>query len=188
VTGEGWGEPWVFPLPWPPLADPEHRIALRPWGAGAHDAESLALAWADPEVVRFTTVPDDAGEDVARRWIRGEEERRANGRSFDLVVTALDRPGEVIGEVGLVVVDAEKQWAELGYWMFPADRGRGAMARAAELFADWVLRELPVRRLFARTHPDNERAGRVAEAAGLTRAGTLDTGTAVWIRDRPGPG
>jgi len=41
-----------------------------------------------------------------------------------------------------------------------------------------------VKRLFARTQPDNPKAGRVAEAAGMTRAGELDTGTEVWIRDR----
>ena len=29
-------------------------------------------------------------------------------------------------------------------------------------------------------------AGKVAAAAGLAHAGTLDTGTLVWIRDRPG--
>lgn len=185
MAGEGWGEPWVFPLPWPPLADPERRIALRPWGAGEHDAAALARAWADPDVARFTSVPAEATEDAARRWIRGEEERRARGLAIDLVVTGPDRPSEILGEVGLIVVEPDEQWAELGYWMFPVERGRGAMARATELFADWVLRELPIRRLFARTHPENPRAGRVAAAAGLAHAGTLETGTQVWIRDRP---
>ncbi|HRW38453.1 MAG: GNAT family N-acetyltransferase [Acidimicrobiales bacterium] len=186
MAGEGWGEPWVFPLPWPPLADPRHQIALRPWGAGEHDAAALARAWADPEVARHTSVPHDATEEAARRWIRGEEERRAKGLAIDLVVTSVDRPAEIVGEVGLIVVEPDEQWAELGYWLFPDARGRGAMASAVGLFADWVLRELPVRRLFARTHPDNERAGKVAAAAGLAHAGTLDTGTLVWIRDRPG--
>ncbi len=185
MAGEGWTEPWVFPLPWPPLADSAAGVALRPWGAGEHDADALARAWADPEVARYTSVPAVADEAAARRWIRGEEDRRARGSAIDLVVTRLDRPAEVIGEVGLIVVDPDKQWAELGYWMMGEERGRGATARAAALFADWVLRELPVRRLFARTHPDNVRAGRVAEAAGLAHAGTLDTGTLVWVRDRP---
>ena len=42
-----------------------------------------------------------------------------------------------------------------------------------------------MKRLFARTSPDNPAAGRVAQAAGMTEAGALDTGTQVWIRDRP---
>ena len=44
---DGWTEPWLFPLPWPPLADQATQIALRPWGAGEGDAAALAEAWAD---------------------------------------------------------------------------------------------------------------------------------------------
>jgi RimJ/RimL family protein N-acetyltransferase len=184
-VGEGWGEPWVFPLPWPPLADATAQVALRPWGAGEHDAAALARAWADPEVVRWTTLPADTSEEAARAWIRSEEQRRAQGLAIDLVITPIDRPGEIAGEVGLVMAEPDARWAELGYWTFPDARGSGRTARSVELFADWVLRELPVERLFARTHPDNPRAGSVAAAAGLTHAGTLETGTLVWIRDRP---
>jgi RimJ/RimL family protein N-acetyltransferase len=101
------------------------------------------------------------------------------------VVTSVDRSSEVLGEVGLAMAEPSKRWAELGYWMSPDARGAGRTARAVELFADWVLRELPIDRLFARTHPDNPRAGRVAAAAGLRHAGDLERGTQVWIRDRP---
>jgi len=181
---DGWAEPWIFPLPWPPLADAATQIGLRPWGAGEDDPAVLAGAWAEPEVVRWTTVPDDASVDSARTWIRGEEVRRSKGLAMDLVISQLDQPRTVLGEVGLVMVEPDKGWAELGYWLTPEARGTGRASAAAALFAEWVLRELPVQRLFARTQPDNPKAGRVAEAAGMTRAGELDTGTQVWIRDR----
>ena len=181
---EGWGEPWVFPLPWPPLADPETRIGLRPWGAGEDDAPALAAAWADPEVARWTSVPPDTSVDAARAWIRGEEQRRARGLAMDLVISRLDEPRTIHGEVGFAMVEPDKRWAELGFWLAPSARGAGRAAAAVRVFADWSLRELPVSRLFARTQPDNPAAGRVAEAAGLVRAGELDTGTQVWVRDR----
>jgi RimJ/RimL family protein N-acetyltransferase len=184
MPGEGWEEPWLFPLPWPPLGSDAAGVALRPWGAGEHDAEALAQAWADPEVARWTAVPADASVVAARRWIQGEERRRAQGVAMDLVVTELGSPRRIHGEVGLAVVDAERRWAELGYWLMSESRGAGRASAAVRLFADWVMRELPVARLIARTQPDNERAGRVAEAAGLVRAGALDTGTVVWVRDR----
>ena len=182
---DGWAEPWLFPLPWPPLADQATQIALRPWGAGEGDAAALAEAWADPEVARWTAVPPDASVEAARSWIRGEEVRRARGSAMDLVITTHDEPATVLGEVGLVMVEPEKGWAELGYWLSPSARGAGRAAAAASIFAEWVLRVLPVRRLFARTDPQNPAAGRVAAAAGLARAGELETGTEVWIRDRP---
>lgn len=185
MGGDGWNEPWVFPLPWPPLADRPTQIGLRPWGAGEHDAASLAAAWADDEVVRWTSVPPEPSEDLARRWICDEEIRRAQGLAIDLVISQLDAPATILGEVGLIMVEPEERWAELGFWLHRDARGSGRAAAAALLFADWALRELPIDRLFARTHADNPRAGKVATAAGLTRAGALETGTLVWIRDQP---
>ena len=182
---EGWEEPWVFPLPWPPLAHEASAVGLRPWGAGEHDPEALAEAWTDPEVVRWTAVPDDHDVAAARTWIRGEEQRRARGLAMDLVISELAEPRRIHGEVGLAVVEADKRWAELGFWLAAGSRGAGRARGAVEVFADWVLRELPVDRLFARIDPANPRAAAVAAAAGLTEAGALDSGTQVWIRDRP---
>lgn len=184
MTTEGWAEPWMFPLPWPPLADPATQIGLRPWGAGEHDASALAAAWSDPDVQRFTAVPPDADEAGARTWIQGEETRRARGLAMDMVISKLDEPRTILGEIGFVMVEPDKQWAELGYWVAPSARGGGRAKAAAAIFTEWVLRELPVNRLFARTSPENPAAGRVAQAAGMTQAGALDTGTEVWIRDR----
>lgn len=184
MPDEGWTEPWLFPLPWPPLSDFETRIALRPWGAGEHDARALAEAWEDPEVLRWTAVPADRSAEDARAWIRGEERRRADGLAMDLVITAVDDPKQVLGEVGLVMAEPQRQWAELGFWTTPGARGVGRASAASRVFVAWVLRELPVQRVFARTRPENPAAGRVAAAAGLARAGELDSGTEVWVRDR----
>ncbi len=182
--GEGWAEPWAFPLPWPPLADRDTAIGLRPWGAGEHDADALVAGWADPEVARWTAVPDERSADAARHWIRGEESRRESGVAMDLVIADLHAPHQVHGEVGFAVIDAERRWAELGWWLAAPARGHGRASAATRVFAEWVLRELPIDRLIARTHPDNPAAGRVAEAAGLSHAGDLDSGTLVWVRDR----
>lgn len=185
MLSEGWAEPWVFPLPWPPLAQVDAHVALRPWGAGEDDPAVLASAWADPDIQRWTAVPEDRSVAAARSWIRGEERRRASGLAIDLVIHELHEPTAIHGEVGLVVVEPDRRWAELGYWLGPGSRGTGRAAAAAALFADWALRELPLDRLIARTHPDNPRSGSVAAAAGLTHAGDLETGTQVWVRDRP---
>ena len=184
MKGEGWDESWVFPLPWPPLADFEARIGLRPWGAGEGDPAALSAAWQDPEVARWSKVPADTSVDEARRWIRGEEARRARGLAMDLVISPLQDARLVLGEVGIAVVEPDKHWAELGYWLAEDARGEGRAAAAARIFVQWVLRELPINRVIARTSPENPGAGRVAEAAGLERAGELDTGTIVWVRDR----
>lgn len=172
-----------FALPWPPLRFEHPAVALRPWGASPDDAGVLAAAWADPEIARWTKVPAAHSVDDAARWIAGEGQRRDQGTALDLVVTELGVPEAAIGEVGLVMADAERRWAEVGYWLAPSWRGGGRATVALRLFTDWVLRDLSVARLYARTKPANPVAGAVAERAGYAAAGDLPDGSTVWVRD-----
>ena len=85
----------ALPLPDPPLAD--EGLLLRPWTIG--DAAELVAAWADPDIVRWTGVPDQRDLPAAERWIAGELARRQRGMALDLVIEV---GGAVVGEVGLV--------------------------------------------------------------------------------------
>ena len=172
-------------LPSPPLADPAAGLVLRPWGTSPGDPDSLTAAWDDPDVARWTGVPEPHDRPAAQRWIAGEQARRDAGLVLDLVVADAADPAVVHGEVGLVLVEPGRGWAEVGFWLFPAARGRHRAARALALLADWALGSTQVRRLFARTAADNPAAGRVAEAAGFRLAGEAADGVRVWIRDRP---
>ncbi|MGI8756786.1 MAG: GNAT family N-acetyltransferase, partial [Acidimicrobiales bacterium] len=147
--------PPALPLPWPPLLAPECGVGLRPWGAAGGDARSLAAAWADPEVARWNRVPADHGEAAAAAWIAGEAERRDRGLAVDLVVTEPGQPDGVLGEVGFAMVDQERRWGEVGYWITAPARGRGMASGALTMFSHWVLGDLPVARLIARTSQAN---------------------------------
>ena len=169
-------------LPFPPLYRPEQGVVLRPWGHPG-DAAALARAWADPAVARFTSVPKASTEADAARWVSLESARRDKGMAVDLVIASPEAPDLVLGEVGLAVVEPEKRWAEVGYWVVAEHRGRGLASVSVGLFSEWALRDLPISRLFARTSPENPGSGLVAERAGYTRAGQLEDGTVVWMRD-----
>ncbi len=158
-------------------------MALRPWGAGDGDAAALTAAWHDPEVVRWTAVPDEREETDAARWIAGEGARRDAGLGIDLVIADPQALDVVLGEVGLVVVEPERRWAEVGYWLAPTARSGGRAVAALRLFTHWVLHDLPVDRLFARTDAANPVAGAVAQRAGYELAGDLADGVRVWVRD-----
>jgi RimJ/RimL family protein N-acetyltransferase len=155
-----------LPLPEPPLADGELRV--RPWRA--EDAAALALAWADPEVARWTGVPAACDEAAARRWIDGDAARRAAGRSLDLVVEV---DGAVAGEVGLVGPGLLRPGAsvEIGWWVGPAHRGRGLATRAVRLVAAWAVEELDRPVLEAVCDPANPASAAVARRAGFTPDG-----------------
>ena len=71
-------------------------LELRRWAIG--DRDDLVEAWADPEVRRWTAVPDDVGSDAAARWIASDERRREAGLALDLVGVAVNG-GRVLGHV-----------------------------------------------------------------------------------------
>ena len=151
----------MIPLPDPPLVWPaEARLVLRPWRPD--DAPSLVAAWADPDIQRWTGVPDPRDVDAAARWIRGDEERRRRWLSLDLVI---DRAGEVAGEVGLSSFDRDAGTVEIGWWTAAERRRLGVATAAATLVVDWARRELGVRCL-ARCDVANPGSVAVAQRAG----------------------
>ncbi len=174
----------VLPAP-PRLTDPAAGIGLRGWGAEG-DAAALAAAWSEPSIRRWTTVPDDRSEVAAERWAAGAADRQRSGRVLDLVVHDLADAGPVLGEVGLVVVDADRRWAEAGWWLRPDARGRGRASAALGLLTRWALGEAGLARLFARTDPRNPAAGAVAERAGWHRRSTLADGRILWVAPASG--
>lgn len=89
----------------------------------------------------------------------------------------------IFGEVGLVLAEPARRWAELGFWLFPGVRGEGRATAAVDVFSHWALSFQDVRRLFARIHPDNPRSGAVVERCGYQRIGELADGTTVWALD-----
>jgi RimJ/RimL family protein N-acetyltransferase len=156
-------------------------VVLRRWGEAPgdaeHDAEALAAAWADPEIARWTAVPQDRSAAAARRWIVSEPERRARRLALDFVVGER----EVLGEVGLTRFDPQGR-AELGFWLAPAARGRGLATAAVTEITRWALTDLRLTRVWARTAPGNARAAQVLVRAGFTRKGEAG-GSIVWTAD-----
>lgn len=151
----------ALPLPDPPLVDRD--LALRAWAPA--DAPTLAAAWADAEVARWTGVPEAHDLAAATRWIAGDVARRQRALSLDLVVVVEDA---VVGEVGLAGFDPVALQAEVGWWIAPQHRGQGFASRAVQLFASWALDELCVDRLVAACHADNPASGGVARRAGFS--------------------
>ncbi len=151
--------------PDPPLAD--EVVALRPWIEG--DVDELVRCCNDPDVRRFIPViripytAEDARAFVARTVMAGE-----------LILAITDRAtGALLGAVGVGVKPWDAGMAEIGYWLAPEARGRGAASRALRLLSRWTLREWPIGRLHLMADVDNPASMRVAERAGFAREGTL---------------
>jgi RimJ/RimL family protein N-acetyltransferase len=153
------------------LAPPDlrtDRILLRPWRAD--DLDELVAELQDPEIPRWTRIPEPYGHADGRSFLAAAERgwSEGTGASFAIVDAA---DGQLVGSIG--VRFHEPGAATVGYWVARGARGRGIAAEALRLVSVWVLDVLEVERLELLTAPDNEPSQRVAEKAGFTREGLL---------------
>jgi RimJ/RimL family protein N-acetyltransferase len=143
----------------------EGGLLLRPWRAT--DAEAVYRACQDPEIARWTMVPqpylvehavDYVTTFTNATWTRGIG---APLGIFDAVT------GDMLGSCGLVDLDREAAHGEIGYWVAPWARGRGVATGAARAVSRWALAELGIHRLLWRAHVGNHASRLVAARIGV---------------------
>lgn len=151
--------------------------ALRAWRED--DVEPLAALCRDPEISRWTRLPEEYGRDDARAYIDSRAEALQSGRSLDLAIAA---PGEgaLLGSISLLRFAWADRRGEVGYWLGAPARGQGHATRATLLICAWGLRELGLERIELLAAAGNVRSQAVAERAGFTRE-------AVFRAYLPGP-
>ena len=132
---------------------------------------SIAPAIHDPEVLRFTRIPDPPPEGFVDTWFRGYDDgRRAGTREAFAIV---DAEGTFLGAAVAPTIDRVTRTVELGYTIMPAQRGRGAATRALALLSAWAFESLGAERIELFISADNTWSKRVAERNGYTCEGTL---------------
>ena len=134
------------------------------------DAPDLAVAYADPEVVRFmgdgsTATLTEVEEGIAE-WLDRWE-------SWGMSLCSLERreDGRVVGRAGFLRWDPET-WqvggdeTELGWLLAREHWGQGYATEAALALRDWAVAERGLTRLISLIRPGNDRSVRVAERLG----------------------
>jgi RimJ/RimL family protein N-acetyltransferase len=158
----------------PAPADPptDSVVVLRHWRES--DVPQLVEACRDPEISRWTAAPDPYTAADARAWVRGEplpKEPPGDRVSF-AIADAQDDNHHLLGSISIQRIERGAR-GEIGYWLAPWARGRGAMARAVRLLARWSFEEFELRRVELVIAVENVASNRVAERAGFTREGVL---------------
>jgi RimJ/RimL family protein N-acetyltransferase len=150
------------------------RLLLR--RPAAHDAEAVAEATADEEVMRFIGLGKTSTFDESHAHVEWMQ-RAWSEDGFGPFIVVRKADAATLGDVGLFawdptiwrpgirseIGDAE---IELG-WMLTRDAwGRGYASEAAAAARDWALSELRPPRLISLIHPQNDRSMRVATKIG----------------------
>ncbi len=135
-------------------------VALRPFTDD--DVPAVAAACHDPEIARWTLVPEPYSEEDAREFVQEFPTAQASVDAADgalLGAISLDPAGEGRGQIG--------------YWVAREARGRGVATRALTLLSRWGLAQGGYSRVQLLTEPENVGSQRVAERAGFTNEGLL---------------
>jgi RimJ/RimL family protein N-acetyltransferase len=131
----------------------------------------VAAMFDDPDVLRYTRIPDPVPPGWERDWLEFYEEGRNDGTREAFAV--VDGDGSFLG-LGLAFdIDREGRQLELGYVVAPEARGRGVATRTLQLLTDWAFRELDALRIALWISADNDASKRVAANAGYRYEGTL---------------
>ncbi len=125
----------------------------------------------DRKIERYTlNIPYPYPLKAARQWV-DLNLKLARGKRMTQLNLAIDLDGQVIGGIGLSAMNGHR--AELGYWLGVKYWGRGIVAGAVKVLTRYALRELKLRRVYAKVFPVNKASARVLEKAGYKYEGRL---------------
>ena len=126
-----------------------NRAALREW-----------LGWVDAT----RSVHD------VRRYALYAEAQFDSRIGFDFAIRS---GGRAAGAIGLHALDWSNRSAQIGYWLAPAERGRGTMSRACTALVTYAFRDLLLHRVEIRCAVENRLSRAIPERLGFSFEGTL---------------
>jgi RimJ/RimL family protein N-acetyltransferase len=143
-------------------------LRLEPLG-GRH-LDDIAALVADPDVLRFTRVPEPPPPGFARRWVA---RYGAAGDGTRAGFAAVDADGAFLGLALAPEIDADARELELGYIVAAAARGRGVGTAILAELTRWAFEETGALRAYLLIDTANVASQRVAERCGYVLEGVL---------------
>jgi RimJ/RimL family protein N-acetyltransferase len=131
---------------------------------GPNDLQCLAAAFADGELSESDNISPFERAELS--------ERLADIPTLVRLVVADVGTGAVLGGGTLHHLDTKRSVIEIGYWLFPRERGRGVATKIARALAEYAF-ALGIQRVAAYVEVGNVASERVLERAGFTREGII---------------
>lgn len=136
------------------------------------DIPAIVEAVQDPEIPRWTRVPDPYGDGDARQWQRMATTGLRAGTDLPTLVVDAD-DDRLLGAVGVHNLDPATGRCSAGYWVAAPERGRGVAGRALRLLCRYAFDAVGAQRIELWIEPANAPSLRVAETVGFHREGLL---------------
>jgi ribosomal-protein-alanine N-acetyltransferase len=141
-------------------------VRLRP--LAEQDASAYAAAFReDPDLGRLLGLQADPDEGWARAHARRCSDAAESGELVELAILDTDTD-EFLGVVMLLRIDWQSRRCELGYWLTPRSRRKGAANAAVAVALDWAFAGLDLLRVEIATTVENLRSQELARRHGFT--------------------
>lgn len=162
----------VFSRPQPVLAATGgDGTALRLRPLAERDVDGIVTACADPDSVRWTSVPDPYQRTHAEYFVHEYAPTRwAGGTAALFAITADD--DRYVGVIELRLSAADPLVGDLGFLVTPHARGRGFCPAGLVAVCRWGFTALDLTRIEWRANVGNTASRRAAEKAGFVLEGT----------------
>ena len=133
------------------------------------DREAIVEACRDPEILRWTTLPDPFTAAEVDRFVDEADARWTDGSAVELVIVS---DGRLLGAIHLAF---HEEWrASVAYWLAPEARGRGVATRAVKLLVRWAFETFDgLVRIELWSLVGNDASDAVARRAGFLEEGIL---------------
>ncbi len=164
----------------PPGGLVDGPTALRAWRDT--DVPGLVATCQDPEIPRWTRVPQPYGEADARAYLITRYDNVHAGTAAPFAIVSSEDRDRLLGSISLMRLAWEHLRAEVGYWLAAEARCQGHTTRAVRLICAWAFRSLGLERIDLLAATGNVPSQRVAERAGFTREAVLRS----YMRGRDG--
>jgi RimJ/RimL family protein N-acetyltransferase len=132
------------------------------------DAERFAAGTRDPDVRDHGGLPVEHTPASARAAFAALDDK-----SFVLRAIADAADDAFLGTVVLFAIARHERRCEVGFWLIPEGRGRGAASTAVRLVCDWAAGAWGMERFDAHADADNPASHAVLERNGFEREGVM---------------
>ncbi|MBQ2756094.1 MAG: GNAT family N-acetyltransferase [Oscillospiraceae bacterium] len=143
------------------------RLILRRFNV--EDAENMYNNWANDErVTKFLSWAPHSSPELTKTLIAEWCTHYAEENYYHWII---EMDGNVVGSIGVVLIDEKNEWAEIGYTIGYNYWRKGITAEAATAVRDFLFGEVGFNRLVIRRAEGNHASGRVAEKSGFLQEG-----------------
>lgn len=157
-------------------------------------SEGIELRLPDTAFADDLFVIIDQQRPYLRKWLSWVDETQAVEHTQDFLRTSrmFNKGGQrlttfiferetIVGSIGLVKIDKDHQYAEIGYWLRQDYQGKGIVTKACRRIVDYAFRHFKLNRLEIRVASPNIKSQAIPLRLGFTHEATLRQ--ALYVHD-----